>query len=274
MPTYRSPIPPFSAAVLEGTARALADTNHGLSGAEIARLLADCQVPDVEPAITKWKRLYAAFGAFQNVHRVGNHVIMFIQRAMEPARYIGNAEAFRWRQSELNMVLSFNGLRLRDDGKVERAAKAETLDDAQRLAGRMKAELARRGAHDQILRFCEAEIVAQNVFHAVLEAMKSVTSRLRSLSGLTTDGAALVETCFNVRSPLLQINALITESDKGEQRGFTNLLVGLYGTFRNPTAHEARIEWALTEQDVLDVLTTLSLVHRRLDRTRPVSAGP
>lgn len=273
MPNYRTPIPPFSGAVLEGVARTLADTTQGLSGSEISRLLADCKVPDVEPAITKWKRLYAALAAFQNINKVGNHVVMFICRAMEPARYTGNIESFRWRQSELNMVLPFNGLRLRDDGKVERAGKADTLDDAQRLAGRMHAELARRGAHEQVLRFCEAEVLAQNVFHAVLEAMKSITSRLRTLSGLTTDGAALVESCFNVKNPLLQINALNTESDKGEQRGFANLLVGLYGTFRNPTAHEPKIEWALTEQDALDVLTTLSLIHRRLDRTKPIS-GP
>jgi uncharacterized protein (TIGR02391 family) len=195
-------------------------------------------------------------------------VIMFITRAMDPTRYIKDREAFIWRKDELNMVLAFNGYRVRDDGKVASAQKAETLDDAHRLAGRMKAELQRRGAHEQVLRFCEAEIVAENIFHAVLEAMKSVTSRLRSLSGLTTDGAALVESCFGTRTPVLKINEFTTETDRGEQRGFMNLLVGLYGTFRNPTAHEAKIEWPMTEQDALDILTTLSLVHRKLDRVR------
>ncbi|MBD0022544.1 hypothetical protein GII33_13925 [Gordonia pseudamarae] len=33
----------------------------------------------------------------------------------------------------------------------------------------------------------------------------------------------------------------------------------------NPSAHEPRVEWALSEHDALDVLGTVSLVHRRLD---------
>lgn len=268
MPSYRNPLPPFSAAALESIAQVLGETNNGLTGSQIGKLLADCRIPDVSPGYTKWQRLYNAFVVFQNEHQVGNHVIMFITRAMDPSRYTKDREAFIWRQTELNMVLAFNGYRVRDDGKIAPVRKAETLDDAHRLAGRMKAELQRRGAHEQVLRFCEAEIVEENIFHAVLEAMKSVTSRLRLLSGLTTDGAALVERCFSTKSPVLKINELTTETDKGEQRGFMNLLVGLYGTFRNPTAHEAKIEWPMTEQDALDILTTISLIHRKLDRVR------
>ena len=30
-------------------------------------------------------------------------------------------------------------------------------------------------------------------------------------------------------------------------------------------AHNPKIHWQMTEQDALDVLTTISLVHRRLD---------
>ena len=45
-----------------------------------------------------------------------------------------------------------------------------------------------------------------------------------------------------------------------------NLLKGLYGTIRNPMAHNPRVEWDMTEQDALDILTTISLVHRKLDQ--------
>lgn len=34
---------------------------------------------------------------------------------------------------------------------------------------------------------------------------------------------------------------------------------------RNPQAHDLRSKWTMTEQDALDVLGTLSLIHRRLD---------
>ena len=42
--------------------------------------------------------------------------------------------------------------------------------------------------------------------------------------------------------------------------------VGLYGTIRNPLAHDPKVEWDMTEQDTLDILTMISLVHRKLDQ--------
>lgn len=52
----------------------------------------------------------------------------------------------------------------------------------------ISAELARRDVHPDVLRFCRAELVQQNYFHAVLEAAKSVADKLRTLTGL--QGAA------------------------------------------------------------------------------------
>ena len=45
-----------------------------------------------------------------------------------------------------------------------------------------------------------------------------------------------------------------------------NLLKGLYGTIRNPLAHDPELEWPMTEQDALDILTMISLVQRKLDQ--------
>ena len=216
--------------------------------------------------MTEWKRLYNAFVEWQNQHQMGNHVIKFIAKAMDPVSYTKDRDSFKWRQDELNLVLSFCGYRIRDDGKVVSCEKANTLDDAHRLAGRMKAELERRLCHPEVLRYCSAELVADNCFHAVLEAMKGVTARLRQISGRSDDGSTLVTACFMGTSPVLRINALLTETDKGEQRGFGNLLNGLYGTYRNPTAHEPKIEWQMAEHDALDVMTAVSLVQRKLDR--------
>jgi len=44
-----------------------------------------------------------------------------------------------------------------------------------------------------------------------------------------------------------------------------NLLKGLFGTFRNTTAHAPKFTWRIKEQDALDILSMVSLVHRRLD---------
>lgn len=267
---FKNRYPPISGAILEGVARALGDTEHGLTGTEIERLLEEVGVEDPAPGATKWKRLHDAFAMFQNEHQVSNHVLLFIGKTMEPARYTTERGKFSWRLDRLNQALAFAGYRVEDDGKVRRGSRASTLDDAARLAGRLRAELGRREVHPIVLRFCDEEFLKENLFHAVLEAMKSITSRLRRHTGLSGDGAKLVQDCFAGDAPRVRINGLNTDTDRGEQRGFLNLLTGLYGMFRNPTAHEAKIEWELSEQDALDVLTTISMVHRKLDRAIPV----
>ncbi len=45
-----------------------------------------------------------------------------------------------------------------------------------------------------------------------------------------------------------------------------NLVKGLFGTFRNTTAHAPKIKWSIGEQDALDILSMVLLVHRRLDK--------
>ena len=78
----------------------------------------------------------------------------------------------------------------------------------------------------------------------MFEAMKSIAAKIRRISGLTSDGADLVNQAFSLGKdcrPILAINLLKTETDKGEQRGFANLLIGLFGTIRNPAAHNPKV---------------------------------
>jgi uncharacterized protein (TIGR02391 family) len=82
-------------------------------------------------------------------------------------------------------------------------------------------------AHAEIFKYCQAELLNDNYFHAVLEAIKGVAERIRSLSGLGTDGAELVNTIFSVKAPILAINNLQTDTEISEQKGFGNILVGL-----------------------------------------------
>ena len=70
---------------------------------------------------------------------------------------------------------------------------------------------------------------------------------------------------FAIKSPYIALNALTTESEKSEQKGFSNLLIGLFGAIRNPLAHAPKLTWPMSEQDALDVLTLVSFVHRKLD---------
>jgi uncharacterized protein (TIGR02391 family) len=267
-PKYRIPL--FNPQQLTAIAKILADTNAGLTGSQIDYLVQDAGMEDVTPGITKWKRLFNAFVGSQNKWQYGNHVVMFITRAMNPVEYTDKPGVFADRRQKLNVVLSFCGLELGTDGKMRPVQHAKDLDDALARASRLHAALVTREVHEDVLTFCRAELLQNNYFHAVFEAMKSIASKIRTLSGLPGDGAVLVQQAFALDGGPLAINALATDTDKGEQRGFVNLLTGLFGTIRNPLAHNPKIEWDMSEQDALDILTMASLIHRKLDRAKRV----
>ena len=150
-------IAPFDSQHLEAACRVLADTTRGLTGAQIEGILRDMQVADVSPEMTKWKRLFNALGAVQNKYQVGNHLIMFINRAMNPVSYARDKEAFEWRRDEVNVVLAFSGYYVREDGKVARSTKESTLAGARARSGRMKAALESRNVHPEVLKYCQVE---------------------------------------------------------------------------------------------------------------------
>ncbi|MEM1451095.1 MAG: TIGR02391 family protein [Planctomycetota bacterium] len=263
---------PFTGDALEAIAKVLADTHDGLSGSEIGHVLAQCRVEDTDPTMTKWKRLYNALANAQNRQGHGAMVVGFIHKAMKPARWRGKSAEFDDMRANLNEALAFTGLALGEDGELHKVQAARTVAEAEERADLLRGKLKARGVHDDVLRFCRAELLQRNYFHAVLEATKSVADKIRTMSGLSCDGAELVQAAFGQgqAGPVLAINTLATDTERSEQRGFVNLLVGLFGTFRNPTAHEARIYWPIDEQDALDILSLVSLVHRKLDGARQV----
>jgi uncharacterized protein (TIGR02391 family) len=204
-------------------------------------------------------------GDRQKADGCGNNIGAFIQAAMDPARFVGRTEDFTRFRDRLNEVLAFSGLHLGEDGKLKPITHARTLSEAQERAGRLRNQLLQRKVHPDVLQFCRAELLQENYFHAVFEATKSVAQKIRAKTGLTGDGVEIVDAAFGLSAPLLAINTLRTETEQSEQKGFANLLKGMFGTFRNVTAHAPKITWPIPEQDALDLLSLVSYMHRRLD---------
>ena len=85
------------------------------------------------------------------------------------------------------------------------------------------------------------------------------------MTGLTIDGSELFDAAFGGLAPRLRINDYVDDSDRSEQRGFLNLLKGVHGTYRNPLAHTAKLRRSVSDVELLEALTTISMVQRRLD---------
>lgn len=271
MSSASQPPSPWSYAVLKAVADVLADTSDGLTGREIGDLLTRLYMEDPIPTATKRDRLAEAFVLRQKKDRSSKRIITFIVTAMEPVRYRARPELFTLRQDRLNEHLAFVGLKVNDKGQVARGSKAQTLDDATRIATSLRDELLRRKTHPEVMRYCSVEVLKKAHFHACLEATKSVFDRLRALSGAVGDGAGLVDAVLTLgRSgvPVVAINSLSTQTEKDEQTGLANLVKGLNGLYRNPTAHDPRMNRSISEDELLEVLTMVSMVHRRLDGGR------
>lgn len=262
-----APKPPvFSPAQLEAICRALGETDSGLKGSEINHFLRQVRVENPDPSITKWQRIYNALAARQNTDRSGDRVLAFISVALAPARYAGERSVFDRRRTEVNVPLAFYGLEFGEDGRFHTVNRAASLSEAEERAHRLRAALSGRGVHPDVLTYCRAELLQNNCFHAVLEATKGVAEKIRRRARLTGDGAQLVDDALSGDAPRLRINSFESDTHRSEQRGFVNLLKGLFGTFRNPVSHAPRIAWNVSEEDALDLFSLASYAHRRIDR--------
>jgi uncharacterized protein (TIGR02391 family) len=261
-------VPAFDDPTLQALCDILGATDTGLTGPEIGRFLAECGITDPAPMITKRHRLFAALRQRQLQDGCANHVLRFVTHVMSPVRHVGHREYFEAEREKLNAVLAFPGFSLEEDGQIRVGKPVRTLSEAEARASMLRKALVERRVHPDVLRFCRAELIADNYFHAVFEATKSVADKLRVRTGLSSDGAPLVDEALGIGKaghPRLAFNSLASDSERSEQSGLMNLIKGVFGAFRNTTAHAPRIHWNVSEQDALDVLTTLSLIHRRID---------
>ena len=180
--------PVFDEPILQAICEILGDTQTGLTGSEIGQTLERCGIEDPFPSYTKRIRLFEALKRRQQQDKCGNLIVGFIYQAMHPARYTGNPTIFEDRRSSLNKVLAFAGYTLLEEGKLQPVSTAKTLTEAQERAHQLRRELIDRQVHSDVLKFCQAELLQDNYFHAVFEATKSVAEKIRQMTGLTEDG--------------------------------------------------------------------------------------
>jgi uncharacterized protein (TIGR02391 family) len=261
-------LPPLRDNVIRRISEIIGETSTGLTGTQIARMLAQTRIPD-PGEMTKRQRVYQALGDVQRRDGAANAVIQFINAVMDPVRFT-DAQGGRFEswQAELNEVLAFAGLEIGDDGHVRpRGSRAETLSQARVRANRFREQLRDRNVHPAVLTACEDEIEYENYFHSVFEAAKSLAERLRQMTGLKDDGVALINAAVGRGSglPLVAFNRLEDRTDESEHDGIVEIMRGVFRAFRNTTGHRPKVVWHIDEQDALDMMSTTSLLQRRLD---------
>ena len=268
-----STISPLKLSTLEILANTIADIDSNITGSVIHRMLLQSQIDDVsysEQFLAKRKKLFNAFEKYLNDYKCANNIVLFIQNVLSPQRYVNNKDMYNKLKSEVNKQLAFEGLSINDSNQIISIAKASKISDVQVKVDGLKSKLIEQGAHQLVFSYCNSELLANNYFHAVLESSKGLIKRIQDLAGVKYDGQNLMENVFKDDNPILIINNFQSKSEKDEHRGFRNLLIGIVAMFRNPSSHELKVEWNMSEQDALDIMAMISYCHRRLDKAQKI----
>lgn len=265
MPNVQQSFPP---ATVEALARRAGDY---VTGSVISDVMTDKGLSDPSPRDTKWRRLAWAFRHLQAQGRNANGVLGFIEALLPPVRFAGRPDEFEQCRASVNEILLLKGIEYGADGKFRPAKPAKTLSEAQRRAQTVQGKLQgiqSRRLHSEVLKYCRAEVMQDNYFHAAFEATKGLAQRIRNETGATEDGAVLVDRVFRIDAPLLAFNELKTATERSEHKGFAELLKGCFMAVRNPIAHEPKVLWR-DDDDLADYFTLISLLHHKLDRCHP-----
>lgn len=241
-----------------------------MSGSEITRIFTRLGIEDNSGQSTKWRRLEYAFTERQNRDRSGNMVLRFIQESLSPVSYVQNQSLFNDSCDKLNQILAFSGIEYKNDGQFMKVKKAKTISDAQKRVESILTKLRQRDVHSRVLYYCNEELLKENYFHAVFEAAKSLSDHIRTITNLKEDGSELFDKALSTKNPYLLLNDLQSESKRNQQVGLMMMLKGINSMVRNVTAHEAKIKWVVNEDDAVDILSTISFLHKNLDECQVI----
>ena len=259
-------IPELSLGSIESISRLLGEC---ATGTEITIFLKAKNIDDNSGESTKWKRLNSIFIELQKKDRRANRLLDISATILDPARFTNREDEFEESRQEFNQILALSGLEYGKNGKFKKCAQAQTLDEAERRVRTIKSKFKGRSIHPEVLKYCKVELMQNNLFHAVLEATKSLAERIRDKSRIRDkDGSLLVDKVFSINQPLLAFNTLRTETERSEHKGFASLLKGCFSAVRNPVAHQPKILWK-GEDDIIDYFSLISFLHRKLDDCHP-----
>ena len=263
---------PWAGAVIQSVCDVLGDTDTGLTGFEIGKLIERLNLPDPEPSASKRHRIYKSLFAQQQSTTSSDSIIAFVEEAMAPVSYTTRRLSFETRRAQLNLALAFVGLHVNDSGRVVKGEYSSTVDEAHRAANSVILELRRRETHEVVLSACEQTVLEGNLFHALFEAAKTLPARLREITKSQKDGAALIDQVTALGAsgiPIVQVvDEVDSQSGRDAQRGFHELCKGALWMFRNPSAHDSRSSQQMPDIEFIESVGVLSLIHRYLDSAR------
>ena len=130
------------------------------------------------------------------------------------------------------------------------------------------AEFDRRVVDPDLRSATRTRFLTEHYSDAVESGVKALCECIRSRTGSTEDGDALMTLAFSPNRPLLRINRGRSKNDESEQRGHMFLCQGVVAAWRNPRAHALRDDPPGRALMMLEALNDLIVTTKAATRTR------
>jgi len=121
-----------------------------------------------------------------------------------------------------------------------------------------------RNFHAEIHKHSKQLYLDGHYFHAVFEACKVYNKLVKVKAQDNDDGKSLMMKVWNTKG-CLKITPCVNETDHNVQEGIMHLSAGLMQAVRNPTSHEPAVEWPISKEDCLDLLSFMTFLFKKLD---------
>src|SRR3989344_3731444 len=252
---------PFKLPALEALAKIIGDRYTGTEITELFRKAGFSEI--VHDGGTKWRFVYSALEQLQNQRYGPINVVKVIQQLCDPQEYFSAPELHNSICTQVNNILSFYGLQVGEDGKVR--TLSEKVTTIKKPIPENAKIFDERNFHNKVIQHAKKLFIEGNYFHAVFECCKVYDKEVSQKSQIQEHGASLMSKAFSLSGPL-KLNRQVTETEKNEQEGLMHLSRGIMSAIRNPQAHEPALDWTITREDALDLLSFLSFLFRKLDK--------
>ena len=139
------------------------------------------------------------------------------------------------------------------------------VDSGTRTTPDPAAEFDRRILDPDLRSATRTRFLTSHYADAVESGVKVLCECIRSRTGRTEDGDALMTVVFSPNRPLLRVNRGRSRNDESEQRGHMFLCQGVVSAWRNPRAH------ALIEDSPAQALMMLETLDHLITTTKTAS---
>ena len=186
-------------------------------------------------------------------------ILKLITDVCDPQEYINKPDKHQKIVQKFNAYLKFSSIKIDKENKLVPISKTTPKTANSNL---FKA----RSFHPKVVRHAKQQFTDGHYFDAVDECCKAFEKYVAEKSKTTRRGYKLMSEFLNNNNGLLKLNSGKTQTELDSQEGLMHLCMGLVLGIRNPVEHEPQLDYNISEQDALDVLSFISYLYRQIDK--------